>query len=108
MAFWALSAVFSDAKLPQFVKMHSLCRLMGEFTGQMTGCAEHSSPGWGTGVSSLQNLAAESANMDRIKFFETVIEPSTERLGLFGIAHDVNFDGRNFCLLYTSPSPRDA
>ena len=34
--------------------------------------------------------------MEQIKFFETVVEPSIERLGLFGIAHDVNFDGRHF------------
>lgn len=34
--------------------------------------------------------------MDQIRFFETVVEPSTQRLALFGIAHDVHFDGRNF------------
>ena len=34
--------------------------------------------------------------MEQIKFFESVVEPSIERLGLFGIAHDVNFDGRHF------------
>ena len=36
--------------------------------------------------------------MDQTKFFEAVVEPSTERLGLFGIAHDVHFDGRNFAV----------
>lgn len=34
--------------------------------------------------------------MEQNKFFESVVEPSTERLGLYGIAHDVNFDGRHF------------
>ncbi|MEM9140881.1 MAG: hypothetical protein AAGB15_13730, partial [Pseudomonadota bacterium] len=34
--------------------------------------------------------------MDPLKFFETVVDPSTERLGLFGIAHEVHLDGRNF------------
>lgn len=34
--------------------------------------------------------------MDQEKFFETIVEPSTERLALFGIAHDVHFDGCNF------------
>ena len=38
--------------------------------------------------------------MDQTKFFETVIEPSIERLGLFGVAHDVHFDGRNFVVLH--------
>ena len=33
--------------------------------------------------------------MELYKFFETVIEPSVERLGLFGVAHDVHFDGRH-------------
>lgn len=34
--------------------------------------------------------------MDQVRFFESVIEPSTERLSLFGISHDINFDRRNF------------
>ena len=34
--------------------------------------------------------------MEQNTFFESVVEPSTERLGLYGIAHDVNFDGRHF------------
>lgn len=34
--------------------------------------------------------------MDQDKFFEAVIEPSVERLGLFGVTHDVMFDGRSF------------
>ena len=34
--------------------------------------------------------------MEQIKFFESVVEPSIERLGLYGFAHDVNFDGRHF------------
>ena len=38
--------------------------------------------------------------MEQYKFFETVIEPSVERLGLFGVAHDVHFDGRNFVVLH--------
>ncbi|MEM7188451.1 MAG: hypothetical protein AAF439_02460 [Pseudomonadota bacterium] len=38
--------------------------------------------------------------MDQIKFFETVIEPSTERLALFGIAHDVHHDGRSFIVTH--------
>ena len=38
--------------------------------------------------------------MDQYKFFETVIEPSVERLGLFGVAHDVHFDGHNFVVLH--------
>lgn len=38
--------------------------------------------------------------MDLYKFFETVIEPSVERLGLFGVAHDVHFDGRNFVVVH--------
>ena len=38
--------------------------------------------------------------MERFKFFETVIEPSVERLGLFGLSHDVNFDGRNFVVFH--------
>ena len=38
--------------------------------------------------------------MDQIKFFETIIEPSTERLGLFGIAHNVSFDGRSFVVTH--------
>ncbi len=38
--------------------------------------------------------------MDQGKFFETVIEPGVERLGLFGVAHDIHFDGRNFVVLH--------
>lgn len=38
--------------------------------------------------------------MDQLKFFETVIEPSTERLALFGVAHDVSFDGRHFVVTH--------
>ena len=38
--------------------------------------------------------------MDQSKFFETVVEPSVQRLGLFGVAHDVSFDGRNFVVLH--------
>jgi len=34
--------------------------------------------------------------VNQIRFFESVVEPSAEFLGLFGIAHDVRFDGRNF------------
>ena len=34
--------------------------------------------------------------MDHLRFYESVVEPSTERLALFGIAHDINFDRRNF------------
>lgn len=34
--------------------------------------------------------------MDHLRFYESVVEPSTERLGLFGIAHDISFDRRNF------------
>ncbi len=34
--------------------------------------------------------------MDHHRFYESVVEPSTERLGLFGIAHDISFDRRNF------------
>ena len=34
--------------------------------------------------------------MDHLRFYESVVEPSTERLGLFGIVHDVSFDRRNF------------
>lgn len=34
--------------------------------------------------------------MDHLRFYESVIEPSTERLGFFGIAHDISFDRRNF------------
>ena len=33
-------------------------------------------------------------------FFDEIIDPSTERLGLFGIAHDITFDGRNFVVLH--------
>jgi hypothetical protein len=33
---------------------------------------------------------------DRDGFFEAVVEPSIQRLALFGVAHDVSFDGRNF------------
>lgn len=38
--------------------------------------------------------------MDQTKFFEQVVEPSIERLGLFGISHDVNFDGRHFVVTH--------
>lgn len=38
--------------------------------------------------------------MDQYRFFETVIEPSIERLGLFGVAHDVHFDGSNFVVMH--------
>ena len=38
--------------------------------------------------------------MDQYKFFETVIEPSVERLGLFGLEHDVHFDGSNFVVVH--------
>lgn len=34
--------------------------------------------------------------MDHLRFYESVVEPSTEKLGLFGIAHDISFDRRNF------------
>lgn len=34
------------------------------------------------------------------EFFDEIIDPSTERLGLFGIAHDITFDGRNFVVLH--------
>lgn len=34
--------------------------------------------------------------MEQNSFFESVVEPSIERLGIYGIAHDVNFDGRHF------------
>lgn len=39
-------------------------------------------------------------NMDQYKFFEAVVEPSIERLGLFGIEHDVHFDGSNFVVMH--------
>ena len=42
----------------------------------------------------------EWAAMDQDRFFETVIEPGVQRLGLFGVAHDVHFDGRNFVVLH--------
>ena len=38
--------------------------------------------------------------MDQKKFYESVVEPSTERLALFGIAHDINFDGRHFVVTH--------
>ena len=38
--------------------------------------------------------------MDQKKFFENVVEPSSERLALFGIAHDINFDGRHFVVTH--------
>lgn len=38
--------------------------------------------------------------MDQVRFFESVVEPSTERLMLLGIAHDVNFDRRNFIVTH--------
>ena len=38
--------------------------------------------------------------MDENEFFESIIDPSTERLGLFGMAHDITFDGRNFVVLH--------
>ena len=34
--------------------------------------------------------------MDHLRFYESVVEPSTERLALFGIAHNISFDRRNF------------
>lgn len=34
--------------------------------------------------------------MDHLRFYESIVEPSTVRLGLFGIAHDISFDRRNF------------
>lgn len=39
-------------------------------------------------------------DMDQYKFFEAVIEPSVERLGLFGVEHDVHFDGSNFVVMH--------
>lgn len=38
--------------------------------------------------------------MDDTDFFDSIIDPSTERLGLFGMAHDITFDGRNFVVLH--------
>ena len=38
--------------------------------------------------------------MDQYRFFETVIEPSIERLGLFGVEHDVQFEGSSFVVLH--------
>ena len=38
--------------------------------------------------------------MDHLRFYESVVEPSTERLPLFGIAHDINFDRRNFVVTH--------
>lgn len=37
---------------------------------------------------------------DEEEFFESVVDPSTERIGLFGMAHDITFDGRNFIVLH--------
>ena len=37
------------------------------------------------------------ANAD---FYESIVAPSSEQLGLFGIAHDVNFDGRHFVVTH--------
>ncbi|MEM7422478.1 MAG: hypothetical protein AAF334_02085 [Pseudomonadota bacterium] len=34
--------------------------------------------------------------MDLTEFFDEIIDPSTERLGLFGMAHEILFDGRAF------------
>ena len=39
-------------------------------------------------------------DMNDSEFFDAIIDPSTERLGLFGIAHDITFDGRNFVVLH--------
>ena len=39
-------------------------------------------------------------SMDDNEFFESIIDPSTERIGLFGMAHDITFDGRNFVVLH--------
>lgn len=38
--------------------------------------------------------------MDQEKFFKSIIEPSTERLGLYGISHDVRFDERDFVVTH--------
>ncbi|MFK7942389.1 MAG: hypothetical protein AB8B85_05670 [Paracoccaceae bacterium] len=38
--------------------------------------------------------------MKNTDFFESVVEPSSERLGIFGIANDVNFDGRHFVVTH--------
>ena len=38
--------------------------------------------------------------MEQDKFFETVVEPSTERLGLFGIVHESELDGRTFTVTH--------
>lgn len=38
--------------------------------------------------------------MDENEFFDSIIDPSTERLGLFGMAHDITFDGSNFVVLH--------
>ncbi|MEM1300685.1 MAG: hypothetical protein AAGH68_15540, partial [Pseudomonadota bacterium] len=38
--------------------------------------------------------------MTNIEFYEAVVEPSSERLGIFGLAHDVNFDGRHFVVTH--------
>lgn len=38
--------------------------------------------------------------MVQSKFFESVVEPSIERLGIFGFAHDINFDGRHFVVTH--------
>ena len=39
-------------------------------------------------------------DMNDSEFFDAIIDPSTERLGLFGMAHDITFDGRNFVVLH--------
>ena len=33
-------------------------------------------------------------------FYRSVIEPCSERLGIYGLAHDVNFDGRHFVVTH--------
>lgn len=33
-------------------------------------------------------------------FFQNVVEPSSERLGFYGVAHDVNFDGHDFIVTH--------
>lgn len=39
-------------------------------------------------------------SMEDTEFFDAIINPSTERIGLFGMAHDITFDGRNFVVLH--------
>lgn len=43
-----------------------------------------------------RHINVVSRGMNQHQFYESVVEPSTERLALFGIAHEVVMDGRNF------------